>query len=289
MSDRPRVHLVSYATPRFFHRQAILGISARMNHIADTVTAWNPRRLKAAGFGKRVPDIGLEERGSGFWSWKPFIIQKRLQEVPDGDIVFYCDVGRRYPFTILDQPIDPFIAWMDSMKQEVMPGVENTWDGPVGKWTKRDALVFMGMDRREVYESTMIQGGFSFWRAGVKSREFVGKWMELCAMRSLVSDDPSKCGIAELPGFRENRHDQSLLTLLCLKEGVSGLKFIEEKPLFQSGDPAKVAKYTFGIRSRSIPGLLVDLFLARPVQFLEKMIRSRWSFSRENRPPESTG
>lgn len=279
MTARPKIHLVTYATPRFFHRQAILGLSARVNRVADTVTAWTPKKLKAAGFAERAPEIGLEERGSGFWSWKPFIIQKRLGEVAEGDLVFYCDVGRRYPYTLLDQPITPFVEWMDSRKQEMMPGVENTWDGPVGTWTKRDAFVYTGMDRQEVYESTMIQGGFSVWRAGAKSREFVGKWMDLCSLRRLVSDDPGTCGLPELPGFRENRHDQSLLTLLCLKEGLSGLRFIEEKPPFQSGNPAAVSRHTFGERRRTVSGTLLDLLVARPMAWVEKIVRSNYKFS----------
>lgn len=278
-TERPRVHLVTFATPRFYHRQLLLGFSASVNGVVDTVTVWSPGMLNDAGFQKRVPDISFSERGVGYWSWKPFIIQKRLNEVRDGDIVFYCDVGRRFPYTLLDQPVTPFIQWMDSIGQDMMPGVENTWDGPVCYWTKRDALVSSEMDKPEIHKSTIIQAGFSFWRAGEKSRELIGKWMDLCSQRELVSDDPSVSGLPELPEFREHRHDQSLLTLLCLKEGVKGLRFIESKPAFESGNPSEVLKYKYGKQKQPVAGLLFDALIARPIQTVEVIMRKKLKFN----------
>jgi len=277
-SRNPQVHLVTFGTPKFYHRQILLGLSARLNNVVATVTEWSPKKLLLEGFSDVVREVRLNERGSGYWSWKPFIIQKKLNEVPDGDIVFYCDVGRRYPFTLLDQPITPYLQWMDARGQECLPGVENTWDGPVGVWIKREALVFTGMDRTEVYDSTIIQAGFSFWRAGVKSREFIRKWMDLCSRRELISDDPSSSGLIELAQFREHRHDQALLTLLCLKEGLAGLRFIEGRPMFQSGNPSELSKYKFGKYDRCIAGALFDLIIASPIQLVEIMIRNRMKF-----------
>jgi len=274
-----KVHLVTFGTPRFYHRQLLLGLSARLNDVVDTVTTWSPHKLLTAGFSERFKELRLEERGCGYWAWKPFIIQKRLEQVPDGDIVFYCDVGRRYPFTLLDQPIAPFIEWMDSMGQEIMPGVENTWDGPVGLWTKRDAMFYTNMDREEVYESIIIQAGFSFWRAGLQSHEFIEKWLDLCSERKLISDDASACGLPELPQFREHRHDQSLLTLLCLEEKLKGFRFTESRPSFQSGNPSEVLKYKFGPSKRRATGAMLDLLLASPLQALEVMIRKGVRFS----------
>jgi len=273
-----KIHLVTYATPRFRHRQIILGASAKLNKVVDSVTTWSPQKLNTTGFEQRVKDIHLDERGSGFWSWKPFIIQRRLAEVPDGDIVFYCDVGRKYPFKLLDQPIDPFLNWMDSQGQEIMPGVENAWDGPVFMWTKRDALFYTQMDRAEVHSATIIQAGFSFWRSGKKSREFVEKWMNLCSQRRLISDDASVCGLGELPGFRENRHDQSLLTLCCVKDGLRGLRFIDSAPPFDSGAPSLVSRYKFGdTKCRNLGGQLLRA-LVWLIQTVESGIRSKIKF-----------
>lgn len=272
MSTQTKIHLVSYATPQFRHRQMILGLSGRLNHVVDTVTDWRPRKLQAAGFEGMIPEISLKERGSGFWSWKPYIIQKRLNEVPEGDVVLYCDVGRIYPFKLLDQSVEPFVEWMRSFGQEIMPGIEIPWDGPISQWTKRDALLALDMDREEILAATPIQASFSIWRAGSKSRDFLSKWMELCSQRKLISDDPSRCNLGEHPGFQENRHDQALLSLLCMKEGLRGLSLGQKRPSLDSRNPSEVSRMVFGGNRVRNSGRLLQ-FLIRPLEVLEQRFR----------------
>lgn len=269
---RTMIHLVSFATPQFSHRQMILGLSSRLNRVVNTVTDWTPRKLKAAGFQEVIPEISLKERGAGFWSWKPFIIQKRLNEVPDGDVVLYCDVGRIYPFKLLDQSIEPYVEWMHARGQEIMPGVEIPWDGPVSRWTKRDALMALDMDREEILTATPIQASFSIWCAGSKSRDFAAKWMDLCSQRKLISDDPSDCKLGEHPEFQENRHDQALLSLLCMKEGLQGLSLGQKRPSFDSRNPSEVSRTIFGADRVGNSGRVFK-FLIRPLEVIEQKLR----------------
>ncbi len=238
-----RIHLVTYATPRFLHRQWILGVSATAHRVVDTVTCWTPARLKQSGFGRVAPDIRLDERGSGFWSWKPYIIHKKLSDVPDGDLVFYCDVGRRFPYKILDRPLNPFLEWMNQAGQDFMPGLQIGWRGPLSTWIKRDAFVLTGMDQPSAWAAPTVQASFSLWRSSQATRDFVRQWLEWCSDRRLISDDPSTCGQPELPDFHEHRHDQSLLTLYCLKSGAKALE-LGDKPLpIDTRDPAQVISW----------------------------------------------
>lgn len=274
-----RIHLVTYATPRFRLRQILLGCSARINGVADTVTSWTPAALQDAGFEKRMTDIRLEERGSGFWAWKPFIIDAKLREVPDGDLVFYCDVGRLYPFKLLDQPIAPFVRWMDERGQDMMPGVEIPWDGPNSHWIKRGALVSLGMDRPEVHAASPVQASFSIWRASPGSRALIGRWLDRCAQRSLVSDDPSQGGLPELPEFRGHRHDQSLLSLCCLAEGIQGLSLGHDKPEIDVRHPSEVSRLHFG-NEASRPRILGRLLrgVVWPIEQIEQGLRRKVKF-----------
>jgi hypothetical protein len=275
------VHLVTYATPRFRLRQWLLGASARLNGVADTVTSWTPESLLAAGFEDRCKDIKLSERGSGYWAWKPFIIDAKLREVPDGDLVFYCDVGRLYPFKLLDQPVDPFVAWMDERGQDLMPGVEIPWDGPNSAWIKREALVAARMDRADVHAASPVQASFSLWRAGPRSRDFAARWLEDCSQRPLVSDDPSRGGLVEHPGFRAHRHDQALLTLGCLSAGIHGLSVGSGKPAIDTRHPSQVSRLLWG-NIATCPTLSGRLLRAAvwPVERLEQLVRRKVKFGK---------
>lgn len=240
------IHLVTYATRRFRPRQLLLGWSARANRVADTVTHWTPEKLLSAGFEQRCENIRLSERGSGYWAWKPFIIDAKLREVPDGDIVFYCDVGRLYPFKLLDQPVSPYLKWMEAEGQDVMPGIEIPWDGPNSAWIKREVWIATGMDQPQYHQTAPVQASFSLWRNGASARKLAGQWLDACSRRAWVSDDPSHGGLAELPGFRAHRHDQALLSIICMAEKIHAIHIGDTKPFFDSRHPSQVSRHRFG-------------------------------------------
>lgn len=274
-------HLVTYATAKYRHRQIFLSESARANGVVHRVDSWTPGRLAASGFPKLAPGVSLSERGSGFWAWKPFIIQEALAASRDGEIVFYCDVGRKYPYILLEHPLDPFVDWMDAARQDVMPGVNIPWNGPMSVWTKREAWTATNMDRPEFRDSSPIQASFSFWRASPGSRAFVADWLSLCVQRRLVSDDPDPSGEPEYPGFRAHRHDQSLLTLCCLKHGIKGIDLGPAEPGFNERDPGQLAERWFSARREIRPAGRIIRMLAGPIQATERLLRERMTFGRK--------
>ena len=281
-----RVHLVTYATPRFRLRQLILGASARLNCVADTVTSWTPEMLLKAGFEKRCKDIKLSERGSGFWAWKPFIIQKKLVEIPAGDVVFYCDVGRIYPFKKLETPITPLLEWMTNHGQTVMPGVRIPWKGPMSMWTKRKAFVTKLMDLTEYHRATPIQASFSLWQSHATSLNLVDEWMTLSARRDLISDDPDDSELNPLPDYHENRHDQSLLSLCCLERGITGIDIGTQMPDVDAQHPTEVMRlmghrdFKIGVSGKLLRALVM------PLERLEQKLREKVKFGEPRIEPD---
>ncbi|MES2995297.1 MAG: hypothetical protein V4733_00640 [Verrucomicrobiota bacterium] len=288
MSEACRIHLLTYATRRFRHRQFILGLSGRVNGVVDTVEHWNPVKAAAAGFEERCPGISLGERGSGFWAWKPFIIARKLAEVPDGDVVFYCDVGRIFPYKQLTASISPYLRWMETHHQDVMPGISIPWKGPMSVWTKRDAFVLTGMDLPEVHAAIPIQASFSFWKASPSSRALADDWLRLAARRELISDDPSVCGLPELPHFHDHRHDQTLLTLCCLKHAVQSLPIGTKMPAVDTKHPSEVSELVFGPIGKTKPvanSLLRGI--ASILEFIEQRVRKKIKFGEPLTEPAS--
>lgn len=267
------IHLVTYATPKYRHRQIILSLSARLNHVVKTTSLWTIPKLQKSDFGNIAPWISLTERGSGFWAWKPFIILKTLNSIPEGDIVFYCDVGRKYPYILLENSLEPYLNWMKSVGQEMLPGVMIPWNGPLGMWTKLDAFRLTNMDVIHNHEAIPIQASFSFWCANPATKTFVKEWLDLCVQRQLISDDPNTDSRPNLSSFRGHRHDQSLLTLCCLKHGIKGLDLGQTQPSFDERNPDHVSK--FALHAYNSPSLL-SLSIRVPskiLAWLEKQFR----------------
>jgi len=278
---------VTFATPRFRHRQLFLAWSALANKVVDAVTHWTPKKLLAAGFEKRCPTIKLSERGSGFYAWKPFIIQKKLEELPEGDIVLYCDVGRTFPYKLLSGSLDVFLDWMQRHEQTVMPGIKIPWCGPMSMWTKRDAFLSLSMDTPSIHATAPIQASFSIWISSPDSKDIMNAWMILCANRQMISDDPSKLGLSELPDFYEHRWDQSLLSLVCFKHCIEGIDIGRDKPSIDAKHPSEVAKFLSGKKNRlSLRGNVIEI-VATLVERSEWVARKWIKFNEPQTQPDS--
>jgi hypothetical protein len=281
------IHLVTFATPRFRHRQLFLGWSALANGVANSATHWTPKKLLAAGFENRCPAIKLSERGSGFYAWKPFIIQKKLEAAPEGDIVFYCDVGRTFPYKLLSGSFQVFLDWMQKQEQTVMPGIKIPWGGPMSMWTKRDAFVSMTMDTPSIHATAPMQASFSIWINGLDSKKIVAEWMNLSAQRQLISDDPSVMGLPELSGYKEHRHDQSLLSLVCLKHGIQGMDLGYDMPSVDAKHPSEVDRLLSGRTDASTTEGRLVAGLASAVERLEWAARKWVKFNEPQARPDA--
>lgn len=274
-----KFHLVSYATAKYRHRQWFLAATAKANEIVASATSWTPTRLASSNFPTLAPNISLSERGSGFWAWKPFIILEALESLPEGETVLYCDAGRKYPYILLDTPLDPFVSWMDGKGQGIMPGIAIPWNGPMSVWTKGDAFLGSGVDGDTVRNAAPIQASFSLWKNHETTRKFVREWLSWCVQRRLVSDDPST-NLEESPDFKAHRHDQSLLNLCCHKHGIQGIDIGPSEPIWNERDPSHVLKHVFDADSRTTTTGKAIALAAKPIQAAEQTLRERIKFGK---------
>lgn len=123
-----------------------------------------------------------------------------------------------------------------------MPGVLIPWNGPMSRWTKRDAFVITEMDKPDFHSTSPIQASFSLWKVGKESKAIADQWLDWCSDRRLITDDANTCGKENLLDYQDHRHDQSLLTLLCLQQGITGLSIGDCKPRFDEKNPADISQ-----------------------------------------------
>ena len=82
-------------------------------------------------------------------------------------------------------------------------------------WTKRDAFVYMNCDNETYWHGSQFWGGAVVFHSD--GRSMVEEWRDHAMDVRIISDNPNTCGLPNIHDFKENRHDQSILSLLCLK------------------------------------------------------------------------
>jgi len=156
-------------------------------------------------FKEKNKEILSLPRGAGYWIWKPYFILKTLNTMNDNDVLIYCDTAMNFVGSL-----DPYI---ENMKSSIMV-FQHGFDSAERSFTKGDIFKkFNCKDNKDITDSTQLDGSHSIWKKDEKSLAFVKEWLENCCIKQLVTDDPSI--EPNLDGFAENRHDQSLLSILA--------------------------------------------------------------------------
>lgn len=202
------IHLATFATPAFYASQRRLQRSARKFGVS-VVHSYNFETIKKSAFYDEYRQVLDLPRGAGYWLWKPYIILETLKQLRQEDVLLYLDsdlivVEDLAPFCDLCTAHDPIILVTDH-------GHRNR------EMTRRDCFYYMECDDERYYQAEQVLGGCQLYKKTARSLSFVEKYLELCCDQRLLLDGPNLCGLPNLDGFIDHRHDQSVLSLLAEK------------------------------------------------------------------------
>ena len=151
----------------------------------------------------------LYKRGFGYWIWKPYIINRTLENLSEEDILVYVDGRSGMPET--GKPIRWFDTFLSQKNYDIaawqMESIEKQWT------TQELVSLLITKDPSEVMNSGQYAGGLHAWRVNNRTRHLAKSWLEFILKNpELCRDEPSR--IPNDVSFRENRHDQSVFSLL---------------------------------------------------------------------------
>jgi hypothetical protein len=162
-------------------------------------------------------NILSQGRGAGYWLWKPYFISKILSEIDMGDILFYVDAGNIFlnnPSFLFDKLIDDDIILFDNR--------DGMSDGNPPKnmdWTKKDAFTLMGLDNEKTTNAPHVNASYQIYRKTLNTLKFVEEMLEWSQNENIITDKPNTTGV-NYPSFKDHRHDQSILSLMCSKYNI---------------------------------------------------------------------
>jgi hypothetical protein len=149
-------------------------------------------------------------RGVGWFSWKSYIILDALSRAEPDDVVFYVD-GDTFPIAPIDAVFDI------TAREGIMLFMANGWPRNA-VWCKRSCFVRMGQDEPRYWDAHC--GVARFMGFTRRHRPFLEEWYAYCLMPECNTFDLSHPELGpELPGFREHRCEQAIMTNLAHKYG----------------------------------------------------------------------
>ncbi|MFM9195272.1 MAG: hypothetical protein ACKOWG_05935 [Planctomycetia bacterium] len=210
-------HFLSFANRRCRGSLVRIGReAAALDRFASLQTA-DERALGADYWRVHADTVRRHRRGFGLYTWKPHVIRRRIETLPEGDLLVYCDAG----CSLNPEGRSRLEEYLALAAADPAGVLAFSLDGTVGEWTKRAALAAFGADTPELRRRTMVLAGIRVLRAGPATLDLVREWESRMADLRIVDDSPSSEG--EHPEFRAHRHDQSIFTLVAHGRGLRSI------------------------------------------------------------------
>ena len=228
MSKENKIILLAFATDDLQKSINRLKKQASESNFYEKIKIFNSNGLPPDLRHKIDTLLSMQKkRGYGYWIWKPYLIKKIFNEIEYGDIVNYLDIGCH----ILKENTSKFNEYLNFIKKNdkwILPfqyhsnfnhnNKEIIFPTRLEKeYTKGDLLHYFGVyDNKSFVETPQFWAGCFFLKKTEKSINFLEEWIDVFEKRfDLIDDGLSK--VKNYSNFLENRHDQSVYSLLCKK------------------------------------------------------------------------
>ncbi len=210
--------LINYANFKFKTTQKENSASGLKRGGFDQVIEYSPKDIDK-NFYKKNEKILKEVRGGGYWLWKPYVILKTLKrnDLKNGEYIFYCDSGSRFIASI-----DPIITKLNLLEQDILAFELEHLEK---KWTKKDIFLSLKAESKKFTESNQIAATNIVVKKTNFSIKFFEKLLKHSEIKHLIDDSPSQAKNYE--GFMENRHDQSIFSLLYKKHHLKTISYLK--------------------------------------------------------------
>jgi hypothetical protein len=210
--SRPKVHFCTFGdVPKYNKALAIIKKEAEESEYFDTIDIYTQENLPSSP--EETEFISKNPRGYGYWLWKYIIIHDMMGKYPEGDVIVYTDAGCGISTTpAARKEMD---KWITKCISHPTHRISYLLGFPEHEWTKSDIFAYFNvLDKPEITSTGQFIAGIQIYLNNEDNRIFINKYKEAASHNNFhnITDAPS--AIPNHIKFQENRHDQSILSVM---------------------------------------------------------------------------
>lgn len=229
-SQNFKKYFVSFADSRMSASLQRIVKQAKDMDVYDAIYAFDETKLSPDFRSKFEDKLIFGSRGYGYWCWKPQVILQVFEKMEKGDVLQYTDTGCHLNAKGRDRLLEYFqitkdsesgvLAFRSRSKDELNVG-DTFLDYNDLNYTKMDLLHYFGVDQdHKLARKPQYGGTICFIRKDSHTEKFLKDWLLVFEEHFHLADD-SQSVLPNHPEFIENRHDQSIFSLLCKTRGAA--------------------------------------------------------------------
>jgi hypothetical protein len=154
-------------------------------------------------------------RGYGYWIWKPYLILKILNNINENDILLYLDAGCELNANGKEYFTNNLIPKVNEKKIIGCETSVHTSHSNDITYTKMDLIKYLNMDNSPTLSHNHMQSGCVMMKKCYQIVKLYEEFYNISCNYHMIDDSPSI--EPNKPIFKEHRHDQSILNLLVKK------------------------------------------------------------------------
>ena len=218
---------INYSNDKFKEQQKYNTLTTYKYGKVDKVIEYSPKDLDNQ-FREENKELLQVKRGGGLWLWKPYIILKTLNQLNDGDFLFYIDSG-----AYCCNDIHLLVNILETEKKDILAFLLPLMEF---QWTKKETFDFF---KESDFSRNQFLSGYFILRKSDITVKFVTEWLE--CMKKPICSSPVDTSESKFSTFISHREDQSVFSLLCYKYNVIGHR-----------DPSQYGDYPWLYKSTNV-------------------------------------
>lgn len=218
----PKIHFITYGNERFSNSKERLVNEAKEFNEFASIRTYGPEDLPL-DFVNNYKNILEQQRGGGFWIWRPIILNDALKYINDNDYLVYLDAGCKLNKEGKER-FQEYISLLNNSQYGIlsfqMSGAKGPGTlAPEKVWTIKEIFEYFRIDVDNNLENNIANSGQ--YLGGVlilKKNEHLKKYMEVYT--KTILENPLLCtdfynnNNRQISEFSDNRHEQSISSIL---------------------------------------------------------------------------
>lgn len=248
---RQKLYFITYATKDFDIAARHLIKLANKSNFFERCIYFKPTDLPK-DFKEKYKNIFQYKRGAGYWIWKHKIILDTLKEIDEDSIVIYSDSGSSFN----QKASTRFFEYIEMLNDSEFDNfrIECEEQYLEREWTTRQLFEYFSLTPdSQIGRTTQLEATQMLFQKTKDTMDYFNEYIEVLNNDMFLISDKFN-NYNQIKEFRENRHDQSIFSLLSKSRGCVSIKnetHFSSNPLIQYDYPfLSVRTYGHGYKDK---------------------------------------
>ncbi len=213
--NKNKIHFFTFGDHNFKLQKKHLIKLAEYSNFFDKIFAYSPKDIDKK-FYDNYKVILNQERGAGYWLWKYYFLNKIIENSKEGDIVIYLDAGSSINYHA-EKRYKEYLDILNSSEFGSISFNELEYNLEF-KWTTKEILYYFKCENdKSILHTPQLNASALLFKNNEHTRNYLKEFIKTINFDPYLITDRYDQNQNE--GFIENRHDQSISSIIKKKYG----------------------------------------------------------------------